>query len=165
MLKSLAAQLVLGLVVVLQLSSYADARHRDRNNGGRNDYPSTARETGSEEAMRNDRDLAGAVEGHVNRRQFLEGGNMEVVKVLPDDNNGLKHQSWIVRLSNGRELRAVYNVDMCERVPVRVGDRVAMGGEFIWTKYGGLLHWLHHDPRGQRPDGYVYLNGKFYCKE
>lgn len=94
---------------------------------------------------------------------FVEGGSMVVTKVLPDDNNGLKHQKWVVRLSNGKTMQAVYNSDMCPRVPIKVGDVIAMGGMFLWTESGAMLHWLHHDPRGKRPDGYVYVNGEYYC--
>jgi hypothetical protein len=102
-----------------------------------------------------------------NRRRvdFVEGGGMVVVKLLPDDNNGLQHQKWVVRLSNGATMQAVYNTDMCDRVPLKVGDVVAMGGQFVWTNQGALLHWLHFDPRNNRPDGYVSVNGKDYCKD
>ncbi len=97
---------------------------------------------------------------------FVEGSGMEVVQILPDDTQGLEHQKWIVRLSSGQKMLAVYNSDMCPRVPVKVGDIVSMGGQFIWSrKDGAILHWLHHDPKGKRPDGYVYLQGEFYCKE
>lgn len=101
-----------------------------------------------------------------NRRQvnYVEGSDMTVIKILPDDDHGLEHQKWTVKLSDGRTMQAVYNLDMCERVPLAVGDKVSMGGQFIWTNQGGLLHWLHHDPKGNRPDGYVELNGKFFCK-
>ncbi len=101
-----------------------------------------------------------------NRKQvnFVEGSSLEVIKILPDDTNGLEHQKWTVKLSDGRTMQAIYNLDMCERVPLKVGDTVSMGGQFIWTNQGGILHWLHHDPKGNRPDGYVELNGKFFCK-
>ena len=95
---------------------------------------------------------------------FVEGGGMVVTRILPDDNSGLKHQKWFVRLSDGREIQAVYNSDMCPRVPIQVGDTVSMGGMFLWLGHNGMIHWLHHDPRGNRPDGYVELNGTFYCK-
>ncbi|ASD64430.1 DUF3465 domain-containing protein [Bdellovibrio bacteriovorus] len=111
-----------------------------------------------------DSDLVRAVNDR-RREDFVEGGSLTVVKVLPDDNSGLEHQKWVVRLSNGELMQAVYNLDMCPRVPLKVGDVIAMGGQFIWTNKGGLLHWLHHDPRGRRPDGYVYVNGQYYCKE
>ena len=95
---------------------------------------------------------------------YAQGGNLVVTKILNDDKSGPAHQKWYVRLSNGVNMQAVYNLDMCERVPLKVGDRIAMGGQFICFGKGGLLHWLHRDPRGNRPDGYVYLNGKYYCK-
>ncbi|AFY00753.1 DUF3465 domain-containing protein [Bdellovibrio bacteriovorus] len=111
-----------------------------------------------------DSDLVRAVNDR-RREDFVEGGSLTVVKILPDDSSGLEHQKWVVRLSNGELMQAVYNLDMCPRVPLKVGDVIAMGGQFIWTNKGGLLHWLHHDPRGRRPDGYVYVNGQYYCKE
>lgn len=97
---------------------------------------------------------------------FLEGSGMVVVQILPDDTQGLSHQKFFVQLSNGQRMLAVYNLDMgsCERIPVKVGDLVAMGGEFKWTNQGALLHWLHYDPTQQRRDGYVQLNGKDYCR-
>jgi hypothetical protein len=109
-----------------------------------------------------DNDLIRAVNDR-RRVNFVEGGSMVVTKLLPDDSSGLRHQKWVVRLSNGQQLQAVYNLDMCPRVSLKVGDRIAMGGQFVWTNQGGLLHWLHRDPRGNRPDGYVFANGKFYC--
>ncbi len=97
------------------------------------------------------------------RLDFVEGSGMVVIQLLPDDTSGLQHQKWIVRLSNGATMEAVYNIDMCERVPLQIGDKVSMGGQFIWTNQGALLHWLHYDPRQNRTDGYVELNGKVYC--
>lgn len=111
-----------------------------------------------------DAQIVSAVESH-KRQNFVEGADMEVVQVLPDDTAGNQHQKWVVRLSNGKTMQAVYNSDMCPHVPVQVSDRVAMGGMFLWTNVGPMLHWLHHDPRGNRPDGYVMLNGVFYCKD
>lgn len=111
-----------------------------------------------------DSDIVRAVNDR-RRVNYVEGGSMTVTKVLPDDEDGRKHQKWVVRLSNGNTMQAVYNSDMCPEVPVKVGDVIAMGGMFLWTNSGPMLHWLHHDPRGNRPDGYVYVNGKYYCKD
>ncbi len=93
---------------------------------------------------------------------FAEVRNVRVVKVLPDDTQGLQHQKWVVALDNGNQLMAVYNTDICDRVPVRVGDVMSIGGQYIWDRGGGLLHWLHGDPRHSRPDGYVEVNGRRY---
>jgi hypothetical protein len=110
-----------------------------------------------------DSELVSAMAGHQSL-DYAQGGNLVVVDVQRDDKNGPQHQKWTVRLSNGVTMLSVYNLDMCERVPLKVGDRIAMGGQFIGMGHGGLLHWLHRAPKGNRPDGYVYLNGKYYCK-
>ncbi len=94
---------------------------------------------------------------------FLQAQNLQVIQILPDDRQGREHQKFVVRLSDGSKVTAVYNLDMCERVPVKIGDQVGLAGQFIWTKQGGLVHWLHHDPSGRRPDGYVLHEGKSYC--
>lgn len=138
---------------------------RDRNEGFRDkhNYP----KDGNEQNVVGNSSDAQIVQAVNNQKgaNFVEGSGMVVTQLLPDDNSGLRHQKWMVRLSNGKLLQAVYNSDMCPRVPLQVGDVVAMGGQFIWTNQGGLIHWLHHDPRGNRPDGYVMVNGKYYCKD
>jgi hypothetical protein len=93
---------------------------------------------------------------------FVEAANVTVVKILPDDTQGLPHQKWVIQLSSGAKVNAVYNSDMGARIPVKIGDKMALGGQFKMTEIGPLIHWLHYDPRGQRPDGYVELNGVRY---
>lgn len=95
---------------------------------------------------------------------FVQGSDMVVTQLLPDDTQGRPHQKFVVRLSTGDQIVAISNLDMCERVPVRVGDRVGLGGQFIWTKQGGIIHWLHHDPRGSRPNGFIAYGGRIYCQ-
>lgn len=95
---------------------------------------------------------------------YLEVRDAVVSKILPDDTQGRPHQKWVVSLANGRSLLSVYNSDMGERIPVNVGDTISMGGQYIWDRSGGLIHWLHHDPKGRRPDGWVELNGVVYGK-
>lgn len=95
---------------------------------------------------------------------YLEVQDAVVSKLLPDDTQGRPHQKWVVSLANGRSLLSVYNADMGERIPLKVGDTVSMGGQYIWDRSGGLIHWLHHDPKGRRPDGWVELNGVVYGK-
>ena len=93
---------------------------------------------------------------------YIEAGNLTVDRLLPDDTQGLPHQKWIGRLSNGSTITVVYNSDMGLRVPLHIGDKFSVGGQFIWTGNSGLIHWVHDDPSRQRPDGYVFLNGVIY---
>ena len=93
---------------------------------------------------------------------FVEAKDVTVSELSPDDTQGLPHQKWYVKLSSGAEIQCVYNLDMGTRIPLKVGDRISIGGQFIWTNQGGLVHWLHEDPSHRRPDGYVIVNGQTY---
>lgn len=93
---------------------------------------------------------------------FVEVKDVKVVRLLKDDLFGSKHQKWVVQLANGREVAAVYNIDVTPRIPLKVGDLISMGGQYIYDRGGGLIHWLHEDRRARRPNGYVELNGVRY---
>lgn len=100
----------------------------------------------------------------VNRRsnQQLEGQGT-VVKVLADDNDGSRHQRFIVRLGSGRTLLVAHNIDLAKRIEtLRDGDTVAFYGEYEWNAKGGVMHWTHHDPQGRHPDGWIRHNGQTY---
>jgi hypothetical protein len=109
----------------------------------------------------NDSALIAAVKSHHNVN-YVEAGNLTVTKILPDDTKGLPHQRWMAQLSDGNSIMVVYNSDMGDRVPVQEGDKFGVGGQYIQTGNGGLIHWLHDDPNHSRPDGYVYLDGVVY---
>jgi hypothetical protein len=148
---------LLTVTLILAFSELGYSKGRKGYNPRKKVTESTyAKMDGSEE------DLLRAIDSR-KRVKFLYAANLVVVEVLPDDNQGSRHQKWVVETSNGQQVMAVYNSDMCPRVPVEVGDRIGLAGEYIWTKQGGLIHWLHHDPRGGRPDGFVELEGNRYC--
>lgn len=81
------------------------------------------------------------------------GGTVE--RSLKDDREGSQHQRFIVRLSNGHSVLIAHNIDLAPRVPLKVGDQVRFRGEFEWNPRGGVVHWTHHDPRGNKPGGWI----------
>lgn len=91
---------------------------------------------------------------------------MEVIgrvrKVLPDDNDGDRHQRFILLLSDGNTVLIAHNIDLAKRVPVNEGDEVVVFGEYEWSEQGGTMHWTHHDPKGWHVDGWIKHNGKVY---
>jgi len=90
-------------------------------------------------------------------------GNGEVVRILPDDNDGSRHQRFILKLTSGQTLLVAHNIDLAPRIPsLREGDSVAFYGEYEWNSKGGVIHWTHHDPQGRHVTGWLKHNGKTY---
>ncbi len=69
-------------------------------------------------------------------------GSGVVTKLLPDDNDGNRHQRFIVKLSSGQTLLIAHNIDQAERIEgLKPGDRVEFSGEYEWNHQGGVIHW------------------------
>jgi len=90
-------------------------------------------------------------------------GEGTVVRVLPDDNQGSRHQRFIVRLASGRTVLIAHNIDIAPRVEgLSAGDTVSFSGEFEDNDKGGVVHWTHHDPGGRHVSGWIKYRGRIY---
>ncbi len=90
-------------------------------------------------------------------------GAGKVVRILSDDNDGSRHQRFILELDSGDTLLVAHNIDLAPRVPgIRIGDSVEFHGVYEWNDRGGVIHWTHHDPRGQHTGGWLKHQGRTY---
>lgn len=90
-------------------------------------------------------------------------GSGKVVAILRDDNEGGRHQKFILELSNGQTLLVAHNIDLAPRIEhLEKGDTVQFNGEYEYSNQGGVMHWTHHDPNGRHEDGWLKHQGKIY---
>ena len=92
---------------------------------------------------------------------WIEGTGV-VRRLLPDDNDGTRHQRVVLDLRNGQTVLLAHNLDLAERIPLGMGDRVQFRGVYEWNDLGGLVHWTHHDPLGIEEGGFVLYRRKRY---
>lgn len=112
-------------------------------------------------AQANDYQLKQAYENHQSDIQVQGSGT--VIRLLPDDNEGSRHQKFILKLNSKQTLLVAHNIDLAPRISnLKVGDRVQFYGEYEWNKQGGVMHWTHHDPNNRHPHGWLKHKGKTY---
>lgn len=100
--------------------------------------------------------------GHLGNDQSTREvtGTGTVIRVLPDDTRGARHQRFVLHLASGDTLLVAHNIDLAPRVaPLRIGDTIEYRGEYIWNAQGGLVHWTHRDPSGHHEAGWLRREG------
>lgn len=113
------------------------------------------------QANSSDAELSRAYKNQTSNLQIE--GDGRVVTLLSDDNDGSRHQRFIVRLSSGQTLLIAHNIDLAQRIdPLAEGDSVRFFGQYEWNEKGGIIHWTHNDPNGSHVAGWIEHNGKRY---
>ena len=78
-----------------------------------------------------------------------------VKRLLADDNEGSRHQRFILALDSGHTVLVAHNIDLAKRVPLLQDSHVRLRGRYEWNDRGGVIHWTHHDPDGSTAGGWV----------
>ena len=90
-------------------------------------------------------------------------GEGVVSKLLADDNDGSRHQRFILALSSGQTILIAHNIDLAPRIAtLKSGDSVAFNGVYEWNTKGGVVHWTHHDPGGRHQAVWLKHAGQTY---
>ena len=86
-----------------------------------------------------------------------------VDRILPDDNDGSRHQRFILRLESGQTLLVAHNIDLAPRIAnLATGDTVEFNGEYKSNEKGGVIHWTHKDPATQHVAGWLKHDGQVF---
>lgn len=74
------------------------------------------------------------------------------------------HIGFLMRLNSacGIVVRIESNEDFTGSIPLRVGERVTVKGEYEYYPLGGVIHWTHPDPTGHHAAGFVEVGGRVY---
>ncbi|WP_130802889.1 DUF3465 domain-containing protein [Acinetobacter ihumii] len=87
----------------------------------------------------------------------------QVKAILADDNDGSRHQKFILTLGDGLTVLVAHNIDLAPRIDqLKKGDRVEFNGEYEYNPKGGVIHWTHHDPKGIHENGWLKHQGQIY---
>lgn len=90
-------------------------------------------------------------------------GKGTVIRILPDDLDGSRHQKFIVKMPGGQTLLLAHNIDLAPQINgLKLGDTVEFFGEYEWNAKGGVIHWTHHDPDGNHVAGWLRHQGRTY---
>jgi hypothetical protein len=75
-----------------------------------------------------------------------------------------EHEGFSLRLRSGcaLTLRVETNTAFTGPIPLRVGERVTVKGEFDYDTDGGVIHWTHRAMGSHHQSGYVEAGGRFY---
>jgi hypothetical protein len=100
-------------------------------------------------------------------RTFVSGSMVSdygtVIRILDDDNQGSRHQRFILQLSTGQTLLIAHNIDVAPRINnLSIGDSVSFFGQYEANAKGGVIHWTHRDPKGVHTPGFLNHKGQMY---
>jgi len=105
--------------------------------------------------------LKSAFESHTSNVQVR--GEGIVIRILNDDNQGSRHQKFVLKLPSGQTILIAHNIDLAPRInSISTGDRVHFYGQYEWSQRAGVVHWTHHDPQGHHIGGWLQHQGRKY---
>ncbi|AJB47642.1 DUF3465 domain-containing protein [Acinetobacter nosocomialis] len=153
--------LSIGGIIILLIAAYFGL---DLSGHKKNQSPSSSPATQHTETTFSNEGLD-AIKAAYDRRQsnVQVQGSGRVKAILKEDNDGTKHQKFILVLKNGLSILVAHNIDLAPKIDdLHKGDIVEFNGEYEYNEKGGVLHWTHHDPQNRHENGWLKHNGHIY---
>jgi Protein of unknown function (DUF3465) len=144
------------IVVIIIIIGYAYFHNRYNTSTNSEQVSVSEQDTGNSDDI-----IASA---YSNRESDVQvSGQGRVIRLLSDDNDGSRHQRFILQLDSGQTLLVVHNIDIASRVAsIGKGDLIQFNGEYEWNDEGGVIHWTHNDPDGLHTAGWLKHQGQIY---
>ena len=149
------------VVIILLLAAYLSFDFKEKQNTR---ITSSTTQTSVSDTNISVDDQNKIMQAYQQQRSNIQVQAQGIVKaVLPDDNQGLKHQKIILKLENGLTVLIAHNIDLAPRIDgLKKGDQLEFFGEYEYNPKGGVIHWTHHDPQGKHIDGWLKYQGRMY---
>ena len=149
------------VVIILLLAAYLSFDFKEKQNTR---ITSSTTQTSVSDTNISVDDQNKIMQAYQQQRSNIQVQAQGIVKaVLPDDNQGLKHQKIILKLENGLTVLIAHNIDLAPRIDgLKKGDQLEFFGEYEYNPKGGVIHWTHHDPQRKHMDGWLKYNRKIY---
>lgn len=97
------------------------------------------------------------------KSEFFIRFRAKVLKRLPTDNYGIRHQQFLVQLSTDQTLLVAHNIDLSSRITgLRKNTFIRIFGEYIWTRNGGIIHLTHRRTSQNASNGWIKYRGIKY---
>ncbi|EJD6058488.1 DUF3465 domain-containing protein [Acinetobacter baumannii] len=152
----------IGGIIVLLIATYLGL---DLSGHKNNSTPSSSIPTNQRTETTFSNDRVDTIKAAYERRQsnVQVQGSGRVKAILREDNDGSRHQMFILVLKNGLSILVAHNFDLAPKIEdLRKGDIVEFNGEYEYNEKGGVLHWTHHDPQNRHENGWLKHNGRIY---
>lgn len=145
------------VAIVILVAAYFGLDFKQKQNTSNSSIPSTSNAVAVDDQNK-------IMQAYQQQRSNVQVQAQGIVKaILPDDNEGSRHQKMILKLENGLTVLIAHNIDLAPRIEgLKKGDSVEFFGEYEYSQKGGVIHWTHHDPRGKHIDGWLKYQGKMY---
>ena len=149
------------VVIILLLAAYLSFDFKEKQNT--RTTSSTTQTSVSDTNISVD-DQNKIMQAYQQQRSNIQVQAQGIVKaVLPDDNQGSKHQKIILKIENGLTVLIAHNIDLAPRIDgLKKGDQLEFFGEYEYNPQGGIIHWTHYDPQQRHPDGWLKHDGRVY---
>jgi len=86
----------------------------------------------------------------------------DVVRILALSREEPSAQQFVIRLDNGQNILVVHSRRAGGEVPLSIGSRVTVRGQYQWSETGGIMRYTYYDPTPRRRHGWIDYQGERY---